>query len=124
MRHGASEIGREPCQSGAVAGHKRTQAPSKTTKFFTHRNIDMVNAQPLLSTAGNVEVPAYLVLRQKDYAITASGNDGWYAEKDGLRFLAESLIALLGLVTMYEVRGANWLAEDQEIDDFLAKYDN
>jgi hypothetical protein len=84
----------------------------------------MVKARPLLCTAGNVEVPAYLVLPQKDYAVTARGNDGWYAEKDGLRFQAESLIALLGLVSMYEVRGANWLAEDQDIDDFLAKYDN
>jgi hypothetical protein len=84
----------------------------------------MVKAQPLLCTAGNVEVPAYLVLRQKDYAVTACGNEGWYAEKDGLRFLADSLIALLGLVSMYEVRDANWRATDQEIDDFLMKYDN
>lgn len=70
-----------------------------------------------------MEVPAYLVLSQKDYKITALGNDGWYAEKNGLRFQAESLIELLGLVFMYEARGPNWPAADQEIDDFLAEYD-
>lgn len=84
----------------------------------------MSQAQPFVCAAGNVEVPAYLVLSQKDYTVTASGKNGWYAEKDGLRFQAESLIELLGLVSMYEARGANWAAADQEIDDFLAKYDH
>lgn len=83
----------------------------------------MAQAQPLLCTEGNVEVPAYLVLKQKGYAVTAPGNDNWDAEKDGLRFRAESLIRLLGLVCMYEVRGTNWAATDQEIDNFLEKYD-
>jgi hypothetical protein len=83
----------------------------------------MAQAQPLLCAAANVEVPAYLVLNQKSYTVTAPGNEGWYAEKDGLRFQAESLIELLGLVCMYEARGTNWAATDQEIDDFLAKYD-
>lgn len=80
--------------------------------------------QALLCAAGNVEVPAYLVLRQKDYTVTASTKDTWYAEKDGLRFQAQNLIELLGLVSMYEIRGVHWVATDQEIDDFLAKYDN
>jgi len=39
-------------------------------------------------------------------------------------FQAQSLIELLGLVSMYEVRGANWAATDLEIDDFLMKYDS
>lgn len=87
----------------------------------------MDQAHPLLCAAGNVEVPAYLVLSEKDYTVTSSdlsvGNDSWYAEKDGSRFQADSLIQLLGLVSMYESRGANWAATDQEIDDFLTKYD-
>jgi hypothetical protein len=62
----------------------------------------MTQAQAFLCAAANVEVPAYLVLSQKDYTVTAPGNDSWYAEKDGLRFQAESLIELLGLVSMYE----------------------
>jgi hypothetical protein len=84
----------------------------------------MAQPQPVLCAAANVEVPAYLVLREKAYTVTPPGNDGWYAEKDGLRFQAESLIELLGLVSMYEERGTNWAAADQEIDDFLAKYDH
>jgi hypothetical protein len=82
----------------------------------------MTQAQAFLCAAANVEVPAYLVLSQKDYTVTAPGNDSWYAEKDGLRFQAESLIELLGLVSMYEARGGNWAATDQEIDGFLAKF--
>ena len=82
----------------------------------------MAQAQPFLCAAANVEVPAYLVLAQKAYTVTAPENDGWYAEKDGLRFQAENLIELLGLVSMYEARGPGWGAADQEIDDFLAKY--
>jgi hypothetical protein len=83
----------------------------------------MAQAQPFLCAAANVEVSAYLVLSQKAYTVTAPGNDGWYAEKDGMRFQAESLIELLGLVSMYEARGPKWAAADQDIDDFLAKYD-
>lgn len=83
----------------------------------------MAQAQPLLCAAANVEVPAYLVLSQKAYIVTGPGNDGWHAEKDGMSFQAESLIELLGLVSMYEARGPKWAAADQEIDDFLAKHD-
>lgn len=82
----------------------------------------MTQAQPFLCAAGNVEVPAYLVLSQKAYIVTAPGNEGWCAEKDGLRFQAESLVELLGLVSMYEARGPNWAALDEEIEDFLTKY--
>jgi hypothetical protein len=82
----------------------------------------------LLSAAGNVEVPAYLALRQKGYTVTAfdlsAGHGGWHAEKDGWRFQGDSLIELLGLVSVVEVRGANWAASDEDIDDFLKKYDS
>jgi hypothetical protein len=88
----------------------------------------MNQAHPFLCTAGNVEVPAYLVLIQKGYTISSrdqsKANDGWYAEKEGRRFQADSLIAMLGLVTMYEVRGNDWTATDEEITSFLQKYEN
>lgn len=84
----------------------------------------MDHPKSLLCAAANVEVPAYLVLRQKAYSVTASGNDSWHAKKDTMVFQAQSLIELLGLVSMYEVRGANWAATDLEIDDFLMKYDS
>jgi hypothetical protein len=82
----------------------------------------------LLCAAGNVEVPSYLVLREKGYIVKAydrpEGHSGWYAEKDGSRFQGDSLIEVLGLVSMFEVRGTNWAASDQDIDDFLKTYDN
>jgi hypothetical protein len=83
----------------------------------------MTQAQPFLCAAANVEIPAYLILSKKNYTVTTHPNDGWHAEKDGLRFQAKSLVELLGLIGMYEGRGTNWAATDQEIDDFLAKYD-
>lgn len=83
----------------------------------------MAQTQAFLCAAANVEVPAYLVLSKKAYTVTAPGNDSWYAEKDGLRFQAENLVELLGLVSLYEARGTSWAAADKEIDDFLAKYD-
>lgn len=84
----------------------------------------MVHTKSLLCAAANVEVPAYLVLRQKAYTVTASGNDNWHAEKDAMVFQAQSLVELLGLVSTYEARGANWAATDLEIDDFLIRFDS
>lgn len=79
-----------------------------------------------LCAAGNTEVPAYLVLRQKGYTVGCdqgeSESQSWYVERDALHFQADSLIEVLGLVCMYESRGINWAATDPEIEDFLTKY--
>jgi len=87
----------------------------------------MAQDRPLLCAAGNVEVPAYLALIQKGYTVTSSSpalvDEGWYADKDGLSYQAGTLIELLGLVSMYEVRGPRWAAKDREIDAFLLKYE-
>ena len=84
----------------------------------------MAQDHTLLSAAGNTEVPAYLVLSQKGYVVSCSKqtSESWYAQKDHLRFQADSLIEVLGLVCMYESRGINWAATDREIDDFLTKH--
>ncbi|KQV49020.1 hypothetical protein [Massilia sp. Root335] len=80
----------------------------------------------LLCAAGNTEVPAYLVRSQKGYTVSGSqrtsGSQSWYAEKDDLCFQADSLIEVLGLVCMYEIRGVNWATTDPEIDHFLMKH--
>lgn len=77
----------------------------------------------LLCAAGNVVVPSYLALKSKGYVIEPKSlrqdNETWWAEKDGLRFQADNVIELLGLVTMYEIRGIDWQATDEEIDAFL-----
>jgi hypothetical protein len=80
-----------------------------------------------IAAAGDVEVPAYLVLRAKGYDITVSmrgqGEETWHATKDGNRFSGEGPIELLGVVAVFEARGENWQAADSEIDDFIQRYD-
>ena len=75
--------------------------------------------------AGNVEVPAYLSLVAKGYAVTCerrSEADYWLAEGPLGRFGADSPIELLGVVAVAETRGQSWKASDQEIEDFLTKF--
>lgn len=80
-----------------------------------------------ISVAGNVEVPAYLVLRAKEYEITvdrrAKGEETWYAEKNGRQFSADGPFELLGLVAVLEARGDDWSGTDEEIDAFFKRYD-
>ena len=93
---------------------------------LTHWDINMAPDHSLLCAAGNTEVPAYLVLMQKGYTVSYDQRESdrqiCYAEKDHLRFQADGVIEVLGLVCMYESRGVNWAATDPEIEDFLTKY--
>jgi hypothetical protein len=92
----------------------------------THWNINMAQDHSLLCAAANTEVPAYLVLRQKGYAVGCNERESerlsWHAEKGCLRFQANSVIEVLGVVCMYESRGINWAATDPEIEDFVNKH--
>ena len=73
-------------------------------------------------------VPSYLALKSKGYVVEpicpGQDDETWWAEKDGLRFQADNVIEPLGLVTMYEIRGTNWQASDEEIDAFLQEGGN
>ena len=79
-----------------------------------------------ITAAANVEIPAYLALKEKGYKVYWKRMDKeteyWYAEKDDLYFMAEGPIELLGVVGVYELRGHNWKASDTEIDKFMEKY--
>jgi len=82
----------------------------------------MNDDRPFVHPAGNVEVPAYLVLRGKGYKISAAEQAGgpvWRAENSERRCAADSLVELLGLISMLEARGTDWGATDIEIDAFL-----
>lgn len=75
-----------------------------------------------LASAGNVEVPAYLALLEKGYQVSWDDGDDqqfWFAAKDGHEFIGDGPLELLGLVALYETRGENWPATNQQIDDFL-----
>jgi hypothetical protein len=77
-----------------------------------------------ISAAGNVVVPAYLAILSKGYKIEPSGvKSGLIATRGDDSFVADDPITLLGLISMAELRGAHWHASDQEIDDFLARFD-
>jgi hypothetical protein len=58
-------------------------------------------------------------LQHKGYVVTVVG-DACYAEKEGRRFMADDVLALLGLVSMVEVRGPHWAATDEEIAAYLS----
>jgi hypothetical protein len=87
----------------------------------------MSNEASILCTAGNVEVPAYLVLLEKGYTVTveegSTSPSSWLGVKNEQRYRADSLVELLGLVSMVEVRGAAWQASDNDIDAFLQAFE-
>jgi hypothetical protein len=78
-----------------------------------------------LTTAGNVLIPAYLALVEKGYSVRREGTgdqERWHAEKADRHFLAEDPLYLLGLVALYETRGEDWRATDEQIDGFLDRH--
>lgn len=80
--------------------------------------------------AGNCMVPAYLVLKAKGFRVwneepdPSSGNVGevWFAERPDLSLIADGPVSLLGLLAMFEARGADWKADDKDIEAFLAAH--
>jgi len=78
-----------------------------------------------LALASNVLAPAYLVLQSKGYRVSRKQADGlelWIAEGNGLRFVADSTIELLGVMAVYEARGDSWRASDEEIEAFMRRF--
>ena len=74
-----------------------------------------------ISSAANTMTPAYLAILSKGYSVTASG-DLMVAEKGPHRFVAEDPVLLLGLIALFEVRGEEWKADDDEIDAFMRDF--
>lgn len=84
---------------------------------------DVIN----ISSAGNVEVPAYQVLLEKGYQVRneyhkADKEEIWFANMGEKHFRAHSPLELLGIVAIYENRGKNWQASDGDIETFLKKF--
>ena len=80
-----------------------------------------------IASAGNVEVPAYLTLLEKGYSVRwerkSNDNELWFATKGDCEFIGGGPIELLGIACMYESRGNNWKATDEQIDAFVQKYE-
>lgn len=79
-----------------------------------------------IASAGNTIVPAYLSLIAKGYSVNRIAVDEheetWQAVKENNEFIAEDPLALLGVVAMFEARGPNWKAVDDEIDAFVTQF--
>ena len=69
--------------------------------------------------------PAVAVMRAKGYVVTSfwvEGRQMCAAEKDGNRFEAWDPVSALGLVTLFETRGADWPPTDGEVDAFMEEF--
>jgi len=78
-----------------------------------------------LATAGNVMVPAILLLEERGYVVAAdprSTSWRWSARRGDVELVADDPVALLGLATLAEARGEAWRATDEEIQAVLGRY--
>ena len=78
----------------------------------------------MIST-GNTKIPSYLTIISKEYKVELEfiqGKHKWSASKNSKKYLANDLESLLGLITMEESRGKNWLATANEISDFFENF--
>lgn len=74
-----------------------------------------------IAQAGNTVVPAILALEAKGFTVEVS--DGLVMARSDLgTFTADDPVAVLGLVALVEVRGADWRASDAEIDLTLSRF--
>src|SRR5262245_54935130 len=94
---------------------------------MTGEEYNSIVSKTTIADAGNVLVPAYLVIIQKGYSVAHEKlgyeeEELWIAENPSNRFVAEDPLHLLGLITLYETRGEEWEASDNEIEAFLKKF--
>jgi hypothetical protein len=78
-----------------------------------------------LATAGNVEVPAILLLEERGYVVTlalAEAIESWMAKRGDLELVGSSPLELLALTSLAEARGPSWQATDDQIRITLARF--
>lgn len=76
-------------------------------------------------SAGNTKIPSYLTIISKGYQVElelTKENQRWCATKDSNKYFANDLESLLGLITMKESRGNDWLASPSDISDFFNEF--
>lgn len=80
----------------------------------------MTNRMRLVA-AGNTLAPALSILRKLGYTVTreTSCERQYRAENESCIFSADDPLTLLGLVKIYEVRGADWQPSDEEVQRLL-----
>ncbi len=78
----------------------------------------------MTATAGNVLVPFFLALKQRAYSVVRTGGNVWGATSADCELIGESPVELLALAAMFETRGPDWKASDDEIEDHLERYES
>lgn len=73
-----------------------------------------------ITAAGNTLPGTLAVLTSLGYAVSVSGDDAFRAERADCVLVADDLLALLGLATLFERRGEKWLPSDDEVTEFLS----
>lgn len=79
-----------------------------------------------LHASGSTECPAYLELLRLGYTVTCDrdwpGGPMCFAEDERWNLSADSLVTILGLHFLLESRGESWHATDEEISEFIEKF--
>ena len=76
-------------------------------------------------SAGNTKIPSYLTLLSKGYEVKLKMNGEihkWNASKASASHYADDLDSLLGVVTLFEERGVDFLPSKKEISDFFQTF--
>jgi hypothetical protein len=78
-----------------------------------------------LAIAGNVVVPAVLLLEEHGFAVVRMSDpsgETWTAQRGTIELSGEDPVQLLGLAALADARGENWHATDQQIDDVMRRF--
>ena len=71
-----------------------------------------------MASAGNTEPPAFFLLKELGFELSKY-QDFYIAQNPEVEFVANSPLELLGLVVLYNAKGENWRASDEQIDQFI-----
>ncbi|MFZ4875854.1 hypothetical protein ACL9RI_12265 [Janthinobacterium sp. Mn2066] len=100
-------------------GHKRTALGTKC--ICTDDGIIEMQHKIRIAVAGNTLAPALGVLNKLGYTVTRdkTAEQQYQAEDDTCIFVADDPVTLMGLVKIYEERGADWQPSDEEVQLLL-----
>ena len=76
-----------------------------------------------IAQAGNTVVPAILALEEMGMVIDVRA-DQVIASSPAVQFIADDPVAVLGLVRLLELRGADWMATDEDIAAAFERFPN
>ena len=72
-----------------------------------------------ITTAGNTEATSYQILKENGYRISKTENY-FIVEKENIRLSEESLLEILGLSSLVDLKGENRKVDDSVIDEMLS----